>query len=145
MRVGASVVLPLPREGAWALLTRWEDQARWIKDADRVTVLSATRVGVGVRIGVKTRVLNVPLFTDVLEVTIWDPPRRLVMAHRRFVRGMGIWALEPDDAGTRFTWIEDLSLGVPIVGELALAVYRPVMGHLLRGALANLRAYALAT
>lgn len=145
MRVSSEVVLPLPIERAWALLLRWEDQPRWMKDADSVRVLGSRREGVGTTVAVRTRVLNVPLFTERLEVTIWDPPRRLVMAHRSFVRGVGTWQLQPVEGGTWFTWSEDLRLPVPVLGELALRVYRPFMRRLMRGALASLRELAAAT
>jgi hypothetical protein len=141
MKVASQVVLPVPVERAWAVLVRWEDQPRWMKDADSVRVLGARREGVGTTIAVKTRVLNVPLFTERLEVTIWEPPRRLVIAHRSFVRGVGEWRFQPVEGGTWFTWTEDLRLPVPALGELALRVYRPFMAHLMRGALAGLRAH----
>lgn len=142
MRVSAEVVLPVPIEQAWVLLLRWEDQPRWMKDADSVRVLGEQREGVGTTLAVKTRVLNVPLFTERLEVTIWEPPRRLVMAHRSFVGGVGTWRLEPVERGTCFSWIEELSLPVPVFGELALWVYRPFMARLMRGALKDLRAFS---
>lgn len=141
MRVGSSIVLPVGPTAAWEVLLRWEDQARWMKDADSVEVLTARREGVGTRIAVRTRVWNVPLFTEQLEVVLWEPPRRLVMAHRSFVRGVGTWALAPEGVGTRFTWTEELSLPIPVLGELALLVYRPFMRHLMRGALQRLRAF----
>jgi hypothetical protein len=143
MRVQSSAILPVPIDDAWAALLRWEDQPRWMKDADSVRVLTSARSGVGVLIAVKTRVLNVPLFTERLEVVEWDPPRRLTMAHRSFVRGVGTWELEPDPAGARFTWTEEISLPVPLLGELALLVYRPFMRHLMRGALEGLRRYVV--
>jgi len=139
MRVERSIVLPAPQERAWGVLLRWEDQAGWMRDADSVRVLTSQREGVGTRIAVKTRVLNVPLFTEQLEIVLWEPPHRFAMAHRSFVRGVGTWALEPVQGGTRFTWIEDLSLPVPLLGELALLVYRPFMRHLMRGALEDLQ------
>ncbi len=141
MKVSSAVTLGVSRTRAWELLMRWEDQARWMKDADSVRVVTTQREGVGTRIAVKTRVLNVPLFTEQLEVTVWDPPRQLVMAHRSFVRGVGTWAFDAVKGATRFTWTEDLSLPIPVLGELALVVYRPFMRHLMRGALANLQAY----
>lgn len=131
----------MPQLAAWDVLTRWEDQARWMRDADRVEVTTPHRQGVGVRIAVRTRVLDVPLFTEQLEVTLWDPPRRLVMAHRSFVGGVGEWTFEPRAAGTLFRWAEDLSLPVPILGEAALRVYRPFMHRLMNGALGDLEAY----
>lgn len=140
MRVSADTVLPVSPEEAWRTLLAWEDQAAWMKDADSVRVLTSHREGVGVVVAVKTRVLNVPVFTERLEVTLWEPPRRLVMAHLGFVRGVGEWALQPAGGGTRLTWTEDLGLSVPILGEIALLAYGPLMRRLMRGSLANLRA-----
>lgn len=139
MRVGSSVVLPAEPTAAWEVLLRWEDQARWMKDADSVEVLTTRRQGVGTRIAVRTRVWKVPLFTEQLEVVLWDPPRRLVMAHRSFVRGVGTWVLAPEGAVTRFTWTEELSLPVPVLGELALLGYRPFLRRLMRVGLARLK------
>jgi len=140
MRVQATMHLPSGPAEVWEVLLRWEEQSGWMRDADSVRVLGGRREGVGTRIAVRTRVWNVPLFTEELEVVLWDPPRRLAMAHRSFVRGVGTWALEPEGSGTRFSWTEELGLPIPLVGELALLVYRPFMRRLMRGALDDLRA-----
>lgn len=140
MRIAVQRYLPVAPEAAWDVLVRWEDQATWMKDADSVRVLTSQRTGAGVLLAVRTRVLNVPLFTEQLEVTLWEPPRRLVIAHRSFVCGVGVWELQAARGGTRFTWTEDLSLPVPLLGELALLVYRPFMRRLMRRALADLQA-----
>lgn len=144
MQVSRSIVLPTRIEEAWSVLTDWERQADWMRDADRVDVVTEHREGVGVGIAVRTRVYGVPVFTERLEVLAWDPPRRLVMGHRSFVGGTGTWILEPVDAGTRFTWIEDLSLPLPVVGEIALAVYRPFMRWLMGKAMADLGRFIVA-
>lgn len=140
MRVSAETVLPVPIERAWEVLTAWEDQPRWMRDADTVRVLGSRREGVGTTIAVRTRVLGVPIFTERLEVTIWEPPRRLVMAHRGMVRGVGTWRLQPIEGGTWFTWSEELRLRVPVLGELALRTYRPILRWLMRAGLVALRA-----
>ena len=145
MRVEATRDLPAPPERVWSALERWEEQSRWIRDAVWVRLLTRERTGAGVRVEVMNRVLHVPLFTEQLEVVGWDPPRRMVMAHRSFVRGTGIWSLEPVDGSTRFTWTEELSLPIPILGELALLVYRPFLRRLMRGSLANLQGVIAAT
>jgi hypothetical protein len=145
VRVEASRDLPAPPERVWEQIRRWEDQSRWIRDAVWVRVLTPEREGVGVRVRVLNRVLLVPLFTEQLEVTGWDPSRRIVMAHRSFVRGTGIWSLEPADGGTRFTWTEELSLPIPLLGELALLVYRPFLRRLMRGSLATLQRLVAST
>jgi hypothetical protein len=140
VRFEARATLPVEPAAAWDALVRWEDQARWLRDADSVRVLTDRRDGVGTIVAVRTRILNVPLFTERLEVVAWEPPRRLVVRHRGVVRGHGTWSLEADPAGTRFAWVEDLGLPVPVLGELALWVYRPFMVRLMRGGLADLRA-----
>jgi hypothetical protein len=144
--IRSDVVLPVPVEHAWDLLVRWEGQADWMRDADRIRVLTSRREGAGVVIAVKTRVLGVPLFTERMEVVAWEPPRRLRLAHGGLVRGIGEWRLTPvargDERGTRFTWEERLTLGVPLLGTLALAAYRPFMRILMRGSMENLRRIA---
>ena len=145
MYVEASVVLPAPPDGAWAFALRWEEQPRWIRDAVWVRVVSSEREGVGARIEVRNRVLHVSMFTEQLEVTAWDPPRRLEMTHRGLVHGVGTWWFEPGPDGTRFTWSEELRLPIPILGELALWVYRPFMKRLMRSGLANLQRLMEAT
>lgn len=141
MRVESEILLEVPIEEAWAALMRWEDQAIWMKDADSVKVVSPMREGVGTTLAVKTRVLNVPLFTEKLEVVAWEPPTRLLMAHRSFIGGVGEWSFRAVPGGTMFRWSEDLSLPVPVLGELALQVYRPFMRYLMGGALRGLQAF----
>jgi hypothetical protein len=43
------------------------------------------------------------------------------------------------DGSTRFTWTEELSLPIPVLGELALLVYRPFLRGQMRRSLANLQ------
>jgi len=141
VRVEADGHLSVSLDEAWRALLRWEDQARWIRDAVSVRVLSPHRDGLGVRIAVKSRVFNVPLFTEELEVTRWEPPHILEMTHRSFIRGIGTWALEPEGAGVRLRWSEELALPIPVLGELALLVYRPFLRRLMRAALRDLTAH----
>ena len=69
----------------------------------------------------------------------------MVMAHRSFVRGTGAWSLEAVDGSTRFTWTEELSLPIPLLGELALLVYRPFLRRVMRRSLANLQRLVAST
>jgi hypothetical protein len=145
MRVQASRDLAASPERIWSSIERWEEQSRWIRDAVWVRVLTPERAGVGARIEVLNRVLHVPLFTEQLEVVRWDPPRTMVMAHRSFIRGTGTWSLEPVDGSTRFTWTEELSLPIPVLGELALLVYRPFLRRIMRRSLASLQRLVAST
>jgi hypothetical protein len=141
VHVEADGHLPVSPDEAWRALLRWEDQTRWIRDAVTVRVLSPHREGLGVRISVKSRVYKVPLFTEELGVTRWDPPHVLEMTHRSFVRGVGTWALEPEGAGSRLRWSEELALPIPVLGEVALLVYRPFLRRVMRAALRDLAAH----
>jgi carbon monoxide dehydrogenase subunit G len=143
--VEREIVLPVPLEEAWTVLLDWERQADWMPDADRVTVISEHRDGVGVRLAVRTRLFGVPAFTEPIEVVEWDPPRRLAIRHGSVVEGTGTWTLEPVEAGTRFRWREDVRLAVPVIGELAAAAYRPVMRMLMGRAMLGFRGYLIAT
>ena len=144
MHVAREIVLPTTAEEAWAVLVDWERQAEWMLDADRVEVVSAHREGVGVRLAVKTRLFGVPAFTEPMEVTAWEPPRRLHIRHGSVVSGAGVWELDDVDGGTRFRWSEDIALHVPLVGELAARAYRPVLRMLMSRAQRSLRAYLIA-
>jgi carbon monoxide dehydrogenase subunit G len=143
--VEREIVLPVPLEEAWTVLMDWERQADWMLDADSVTVVSEQREGVGVRLAVRTRILGIPAFTEPMEVTGWDAPRRLEIRHGSLVSGVGTWTLEPVEGGTRFTWRDDIRLAVPVVGGLAATLYRPVMRVLMGRAMQGLRAYLIAT
>jgi hypothetical protein len=141
MRLERQIVLPTTPAGAWAVLVDWERQPEWMADADEVRVTSAAREGLGATLAVRTRLLNVPVFTERLEVIGWNPPGELRVAHRGFIHGAGTWSLTPAGAGTRFRWIEDLSLPVPLLGGLALLVYRPFMRYLMGRTMKRLRTY----
>jgi hypothetical protein len=144
MRVRREIVLPTTTEQAWALLVEWERQADWMRDADRVDVVSPRREGVGVRLAVATRIAGRPAFTEPVEVTAWDPPRRLEIRHGRPVAGSGTWDLAPIAGGTRFVWTEDVRLAVPFVGGVVAWCYRPILRVLMGRAMDDLRRYAIA-
>ena len=141
MIVSATRMLPAPPDQVWARLVRWEEQPRWMVDAAAVRVLSPRREGPGVRLAVRTRILGVPLLTDVLEVVVWDPPRRLRIAHTGIVRGRGEWRLDDMGERTRFTWAEQLTVPVPVIGELMSRVYRPVMRRMMAASLGRFAAH----
>jgi carbon monoxide dehydrogenase subunit G len=144
MEVERSVVLPTTPSAAWSILMDWERQADWMLDADRVEVVSDHREGVGVRLAVRTRIGGIPAFTEPMEVTAWEPPRRLAIRHGSVVAGSGTWTLVPVTGGTRFTWHEDVRLRVPVVGDLAARAYRPVMSRLMARAMDGLRRHVIA-
>jgi hypothetical protein len=142
VNVSVASRLPVAPGEAWRLLTDWERQPAWMRDAASVRLLTERRDGTGVQLAVRTRILSVPLFTERLEVVAWEPPRRLVIAHRSFVHGVGVWRVDPVPGGSLFRWVEEISLPVPLLGWIALAAYRPFMRRLMGGAMRNLRRLA---
>lgn len=144
MRIARSVDLPCDAEEAWGALTDWERQADWMRDADAVVVTSPERAGAGVTLEVRTRLFQIPAFTETIEVTAWDPPSTLTIEHGPPIRGRGEWSLTPIADGTRFTWVEDVELAAPVLGWLLTACYAPVLGVLLRRSMRGLRASIIA-
>jgi uncharacterized protein YndB with AHSA1/START domain len=143
VRVERSVQLPCPPEEAWAVLVDWERQRTWMLDADRVDVISDLRAGVGVRLAVRTRVAGIAAFTEPIEVIGWEPPRFLVVRHGVPVSGVGTWSLDRLAGGTRFTWAEEVTLRVPVLGVIAAACYRPVLGALMARSMRRLLAIVI--
>jgi uncharacterized protein YndB with AHSA1/START domain len=147
MHVERGIVLPCSPDEAWRFLTDWERQGDWMADVGRVTVTSAGREGVGVRLRCPTTLFGMPAFTEEMEVTDWEPPLRLVIRHGDPVDGRGTWRLTPAEGGTTFTWTEDVRVAIPIVtailtpvlGEVAARLYRPFMRWLMTRSLVAAR------
>lgn len=139
MRLVATAELPAAPDRTWDVVTDWDRQADWMPDVAWMKVVSADRE-LGARVEVRTKVLGLPLTTDVLTVTVWEPPRRLVVEHRGVVRGWGEWLFEPIGAGrTRFTWKEEIRMSPPVLGEVALRLYGPIQRWMLRRSLRGLQ------
>ncbi len=139
MRLTAAAELPAELERVWTVATDWDRQAGWMPDVAWMRVVGPER-GLGTRVEVRTKILGLPLATDVLTVTEWEPPGRLVVDHRGVVMGWGEWLFEPAGEGrTRFTWREELRMAPPVLGDLVLWLYGPVQRWMLRRSLRNLR------
>lgn len=131
------VVLPARPDRVWEVLEDWEGQAAWMPDVAWIRVLSSERA-LGARLAVRTRVFGVPATTDLLRVTAWEPPRLLGIEHEGLVKGSAEWRLTERGEGTRFDWVEDLTMRPRWLGEIALRVYRPVLRWTFRRSMANL-------
>jgi uncharacterized protein YndB with AHSA1/START domain len=139
MRILVRAVLDAAPPRVWALLEDVEGQAAWMPDVAWIRAVGPSR-GRGSRFRVRTRVLGIPATTDEIEVTAWEPPHRLAVAHRGFVRGRGEWRLRASHDGGRtlFEWDEELTMSPPVLGELALRAYGPVQRAMLRRSIRNL-------
>ena len=139
MRLRVEDVFRASPERVWAVLADWEGQAAWMADVAWMRMIGPERE-LGARLAVRTRVLGISATTDLLQVTRWEPPRRLGVEHLGVVLGTGEWVLEPVDEGTRFTWVEEVRLPLGMLGELAIRAYGPVQRAMLRRSTRNLRA-----
>ncbi|MBI4260131.1 MAG: SRPBCC family protein [Actinobacteria bacterium] len=140
VRILERAVLRASPDRVWEVLTDWEGQAGWMPDVAWIRLLGEER-GLGARLAVRTKVFGLPATTDRIEVTGFEPGKRLAVDHLGLVRGWGEWRLEPRDGGaaTAFEWEERLQLRVPVVGGLALLAYLPVQRAMLRRSVGNLR------
>jgi len=120
------VQIAAPADTVWQVVTDWPAQGQWILGT-RVTVRGP---GDGRRLGARfdafTGVGPVG-FSDPMEITEWEPPRRCVVTHHgRVVRGDGVFEvvpLGPDRA--EFVWTERLDLPLGAVGRLGWPLVRP--------------------
>ncbi len=98
--VAASIEVAVGARTAWERLTDWESQGEWmiatvVRKAGERRFLARTGLG--------------PLrIDDVMEIEIWEPPRRVEVRHLgRLVRGRGIFRVEPlGEDRCRVTWQE---------------------------------------
>jgi hypothetical protein len=139
VRIETTGVFTSTPQRTWKVLSDWERQASWMSDVAWIRVRGSERRE-GARLDVRTKVLGIPVLTDEVLVTAWQPPHRLAVEHRGLVTGDGEWRLEPFGSGTRFVWIEWLRLPFGVLGELALRAYGPVQRGMLRRSIRNLKA-----
>lgn len=138
MRFEERATIAAPPERIWQVLSDWERQSEWMPDVAWMRLLGPERE-FGARLEVRTKVFGVPLATDLIEVTAWDPPRRLAIRHVGVVVGTGEWSLAPTPQGTVFTWVEAFRMSPPILGDLGLWLYSPWQRMMLRRSIRNLK------
>jgi len=130
-----------PPERVWQVLADWERYAEWMPDVAWVRPAGLER-DLGMRLAVRTRVFGLPLVTDSLLVTAWEPPRRMAIVHQGLVRGTAEWLVEPSESGSTFTWTEELAMPAALLGELGLWAYRPILLWTFRRSMRNLASRA---
>jgi uncharacterized protein YndB with AHSA1/START domain len=138
----ARVAIAAPPEVVFEAVGDWEAQSEWVAlttvTVDRGAGGAAGGRGVGERLTAVTKLAGVG-FSDPMEVTRWEPPRRAEVRHLgRVVRGTGTFTVEPAPGGAWFTWAEDLDLPLGAAGRLGFAVVRPAFELMLRRSLARL-------
>ena len=138
MRLEVTCEVAAPPQVVFDVLTRWEEQPRWMLDAQAVEVLTPQRRGVGVTVRCPTRLLGVTV-EDVMRVTRYDEPRALGVTHLgSVITGDGCFELAPvSGSATRLTWWEEIDppggrLGAWGATTVALPVLRRIFARSLR-------------
>ncbi len=138
--IEVSDTMPGPPEVAWTLITDWEHQGDWMLEASEFEVTSKHRKGVGVEARATVRIAGFRT-RDRVRVSMWEPPRLLVLDHLGWVKGSGEIQMQPTSEGTRIRWRETLFaprlLGP--AGRLGLRVMAPLMRRAFRRDLRVLR------
>jgi hypothetical protein len=132
------------RAVVWDVLTRWEEQPRWMLDAKEVHVTSPHREGLGVELRCPTNLLGFTV-QDTMVVTGWEEGRLLEVTHTgRIITGKGAFELsDRPDGGTRIGWWEEVDPPLGAVGELGAQVFvLPIIRRIFRRSLRNLAARA---
>jgi carbon monoxide dehydrogenase subunit G len=130
------VAVAAPPEAVFAAVADWEGQSAWV--AFTTVTAGGGPHRVGERLLAVTKVAGVG-FSDPMEVTRWEPPRRIdVRHHGRVLRGTGTFLVEPAPGGAWFVWSEDLDLPLGVAGRLGFAVVGPAFRLMLRRSLRRL-------
>ena len=132
--------MPGPPEVVWRFITDWEHQDDWMLEASNFEVIGEQREGVGVEAratvrfgGIRTR--------DTIRVSMWEPPRILVIDHLGWVKGSGEIQLQPVSEGTRMRWKETLLPPARLgpIGRAGLIGAAPLVRRIFRRDLRVLR------
>jgi hypothetical protein len=109
-------------------------------EASDFEVVGEQRQGVGVESRATVRIAGIRT-RDTVRVSMWEPPRILVIDHLGWVKGSGEIQLHPVSEGTRMRWRETLfsppKLGP--IGRLGLRLASPLMRRIFRRDLRVLR------
>jgi hypothetical protein len=110
LTIAAGVTVGARPERVWDLAFDWSRQHEWIW-------ATRTSGGHGLGAGVTGRTGIGPLgFTDTMEITQWDPPRRCTVTHTgTIVRGEGIFEVLPRGSRSEFRWTERILLPAPLL------------------------------
>ncbi|HEX6854916.1 MAG TPA: SRPBCC family protein [Streptosporangiaceae bacterium] len=129
LEITARITLAEPPARVWQVALDWSRQHEWIW-ATRARGGAAAGAAVVARTG-----LGPVGFTDTMEITEWDPPRRCTVRHTgKVVRGTGIFEVVPagkgagngQQNGAEFRWTERIPVPAPLAGLLGERLLTPV-------------------
>jgi uncharacterized protein YndB with AHSA1/START domain len=139
-RITVETVIERSIEHVWAALEQIESHTDWMADAESITFLTDQRSGVGTTFECLTKVGPISL-TDVMEITAWEPQRRMGVRHDGIVTGWGEFTLTAlGEHRTLFSWAEDLTFPLWLGGPVGEFFGRFVLRAIWKGNLRRLKA-----
>jgi hypothetical protein len=122
-RISVSVELNATPVEVWDVVEPVERHVDWMADAVAIHFQTEQTRGVGTTFLCDTKVGPITL-QDRMEITEWEPGRKMGVRHTGVVTGSGVFELEPIDLDrrTRFTWTEDLRFPWFLGGRLGEVV-----------------------
>ena len=108
-RISVSIEIDAPPARVWSVVEPIERHVDWMADATDIRFETDQTRGIGTRFVCDTKVGPITL-QDHMEITEWEPERRMGVRHSGIVSGTGVFELTPIDFDrrTRFTWTEEL-------------------------------------
>ena len=141
--VEVRALISAPPDRVWEVISDLEGQRDWMVDVRSLSVSSEAKSGPGAVVEVTSELFGLPVVHDVMEVTVWEPPRELSVLHRGQFSGLGSFIIEPLRGGSLFIWQERFEPPLGRAGKLAHALLiRPHLQRVFRRSLNNLRALA---
>lgn len=134
-----STFIQAPRRRVWDRVRDVGSHVVWMNDAESIRITSSRTEGVGTTFECTTRVGPFRL-NDEMEVIEWKPGRAMTIRHVGAVRGVGRFSLKARRHGTLFVWKEKLRFPFWMGGPLGSALATPVLRHIWKKNLANLKA-----
>jgi len=144
LEITARITLAETPVRVWQVALDWSRQHEWIWGT-RVSGGAAAGAAVVARTG-----FGPAGFTDTMEITEWDPPRRCTVRHTgRVVRGVGIFEVVPvsdtgngpgngPGKGAEFRWTERMPVPAPLAGPIGERLLAPVGRWFLQASLRRL-------
>jgi hypothetical protein len=138
-RIRVSTIIDASPTAVWNAIDDVGSHVEWMHDADAIRFRGSRRRGVGTLFECDTKVGPLKL-TDLMEITAWEPGRRMGVRHDGVVTGEGFFTLRRTRRGrTRFSWHERLRFPWWMGGELGGVVGAEILRLVWRRNLGNLK------
>ncbi|MFE9575536.1 SRPBCC family protein [Nocardia sp. NPDC006044] len=147
MVVTVSTAISATPQRIWDLLTDWENQGEWMREATDFEVVSAQRSGAGTIVATTVRIGGIAT-RDRIRVDGWQPPigsnpAHLGIVHLGWVKGRGdIRLTNQSDGRIRLDWTERLQPPLGLPGALGMRLFAPLFARTFRRDLTLLQTLA---